>query len=322
MPSRDPLISVVIPVFNRADGVSRAVASLATGDDRPDEVIVVDDGSTDGSAEAALVALEMHGFAAAGRVLIQENRGAGAARNRGAAKASGRYIAFLDSDDRWFPWTCTVLRQTLLRAGDPVLLFLEARLERDPKIKDPMPMTDPNVEVYAGFLEAVGRRRRSAIFGTLNLVLSRACFESAGGFESTMRCSEDSDLFLRLDRSGPCLLVRGAPLVGCFQGDDTLTGDPSCVASGLKSMVERERQGLYPGGAWEDPMRCSFHAGGAVFAARIAFARGRPVLAYSLILRYLGLMVRGGQARWLWRLALTPLLSLVRPQSYPFRFHS
>jgi hypothetical protein len=136
----DPLISVVIPVFNRASGVSRAIASLASAEDRPDEVIVVDHGSTDGSVEAARGAFEMYGFGAGVHVVIQENAGPGAARNRGAALARGRYLAFLDSDDRWFPWTCAVLRKILLSADDPVLLFLEARPELDDGANELLPV--------------------------------------------------------------------------------------------------------------------------------------------------------------------------------------
>src|SRR5215831_13254013 len=90
-------ISAIIPTFNRAGVVGRAVESALRQSYPPREVIVVDDGSTDETPEV------LRGYGAAIRYVPQENSGASAARNRGIALARHPWIAFLDSDDYWTP---------------------------------------------------------------------------------------------------------------------------------------------------------------------------------------------------------------------------
>lgn len=91
-------ISVVIPLYNKAAEIARAVRSVLAQTLLPREVIVVDDGSTDGGADVVeSLASPLV------RLVRQENRGVSAARNRGIAMASGRHVALLDGDDRWLP---------------------------------------------------------------------------------------------------------------------------------------------------------------------------------------------------------------------------
>jgi len=97
-----PLVSVVIPTFNRAWAVERAVDSVLEQDYRPFELIIVDDGSTDQTSDI----LARYGDQLT--VVCQENRGVSAARNSGIVRAKGDLIAFLDSDDYWKPQKLTV----------------------------------------------------------------------------------------------------------------------------------------------------------------------------------------------------------------------
>jgi len=96
-PVSDPLVSVVIPVYNSEDSIARAVRSVLGQTVRNIEILVVDDGSTDGTL-AALTQL------ADNRISVlhcDKNTGAAAARNRGISAAMGEFVAFLDSDDYW-----------------------------------------------------------------------------------------------------------------------------------------------------------------------------------------------------------------------------
>jgi glycosyltransferase involved in cell wall biosynthesis len=98
MPPSSPTVSVVIPTFNRRDFVAEAVASALNQTVSPQEVIVVDDGSTDGTAE---LLRDRFGADPRFKLIVQDNAERGAARNRGIEAASGEYVAFLDADDVW-----------------------------------------------------------------------------------------------------------------------------------------------------------------------------------------------------------------------------
>jgi glycosyltransferase involved in cell wall biosynthesis len=90
----NPLVSVIIPVYNGERYLREAIQSVLGQDYRPLEIIVVDDGSTDRSAEIARSYAEV-------RYVFQENQGVSAARNAGIAMAGGEFLAFLDADGRW-----------------------------------------------------------------------------------------------------------------------------------------------------------------------------------------------------------------------------
>src|SRR5689334_6850738 len=95
----NPLVSVVIPAFNRAFILPEALDSVLAQTWKDFEVLVVDDGSTDNTEEVLEPYVARHGV----RFLRQANQGPAAARNRGIEAARGKYVAFLDSDDLWLP---------------------------------------------------------------------------------------------------------------------------------------------------------------------------------------------------------------------------
>ncbi len=92
-----PLFSVVIPLYNKRDAVETMIKSVLNQDFDNYEVVIVDDGSTDGSLEAIMPLLN-----ARCRVIKQTNQGVSVARNRGIAEARGEYIALIDADDYWY----------------------------------------------------------------------------------------------------------------------------------------------------------------------------------------------------------------------------
>src|SRR5205085_7744375 len=114
---RHPLISprftIVVPTFNRAALLREALESVWAQELRDCELIVVDDGSTDGTREW-LATLGDRAL-----VLSQPNRGPVAARNLALRHARGEYVAFLASDDRWSPWTLTTYAEVLERYVSP-----------------------------------------------------------------------------------------------------------------------------------------------------------------------------------------------------------
>jgi glycosyltransferase involved in cell wall biosynthesis len=192
--STDPRVSVILPTFNRATLVGRAIASVLAQTDPDFELIVVDDGSRD---ETAAV---VDRFAADRRVrslVLPANRGAAAARNVGVAESRGRFIAFQDSDDEWLP--DKLERHLAAFAGAPevgvvysdmqrVLFDGTSRYHRSPDITDDR-LIDPRKRFY-----------RVCGLGIQSTVIRREAFDLAGRFNELFPALEDLELFIRLSR--------------------------------------------------------------------------------------------------------------------------
>jgi mycofactocin glycosyltransferase len=195
-PADLPLISVVIPVKDRAEELGRCLASIASVD-YPQEklqVIVVDDGSSDGSAAVAREA---------GACVVPSGgsgRGPAAARNVGARSARGEIIAFIDSD-------CTASTGWL---AELIPLFADSKTAAVGGLVDGM-CTESAVDRYEAVMSSLslGSRERSGNSGndtfylpSCNLLVRRETFAAAGGFDDAMHVGEDVDLTWRLRDRG------------------------------------------------------------------------------------------------------------------------
>ncbi len=115
--SKQPAISVVIPTHNRAGLLPRAIESVLSQLETDDELIIIDDGSTDNTPDIVAP------YGQKVRYLRTENGGAGAARNRGIQLASKQFLAFLDSDDEWMPGHVLLLRSFMMARPDLLFSF-------------------------------------------------------------------------------------------------------------------------------------------------------------------------------------------------------
>ena len=228
MSERAPLVSVIVPTFERREAVGRAARSVLAQTFRDFELLVVDDGSRDGTREAigALGGLVHY--------LWQPNRGVAAARNAGLRRARGELIAFLDSDDRWLPEHLAVIVALMSRHPEAVLASTSpgysrrgrAPVERSWTV-EPLPamITRP----IAGFVSSTAVRR--------------ADVEALGGFDESLPTFEDTDLWLRLALRGPfALLPRRTALIGRTEGSLSLTAarDASHLAAVGRSLRRLE----------------------------------------------------------------------------------
>ncbi len=174
-----PRVSVVIPVCNGLPFLVEACRSALDQHPPPAEVIVVDDGSSDGSADA-LRALQ--GLTC----LAQPNAGAAAARNRGVAAASGTHLAFLDADDLWLPGTLARLLGAL--AAHPEAHLAAGRLEM---------FADPS---YARAFVPPPPEVRGTMCGSF--VIRRDAFLRVGLFDATLRAGELMEWTARAREAG------------------------------------------------------------------------------------------------------------------------
>jgi glycosyltransferase involved in cell wall biosynthesis len=205
MTHSEPRVSVVIPTYNRAGLLGLALDSVYAQTWKRFEVIVIDDGSTDGTEAALRPYVERRGL----RVLRQENRGPSAARNRGIEAARGEYIAFLDSDDLWLPIKLAV-QVARLDACPGAVMCYSNMLHFDPDTQTLSTRYRPQA-VRSGDLY------RALIYKKLHcapptLVVRKAVAERVSGFDESLRLSEDRDFNIRVARHGPILGIP-APLV-------------------------------------------------------------------------------------------------------------
>lgn len=204
-----PLVSVVIPTYNRADTVRRSIDSVLEQSYCPIEIIVVDDGSTDATREV----LQEYGD----RILFihQENGGPSVARNAGAGLASGEFIAFLDSDDTWKPAKVAWQVRLMLAGGERVPCCICNALLTDGKGGDTtsFELSDVMSDLQEGFWmnPAPVIATRFVLFNQV-VIIRRDAFEKVRGFKPEIRLLEDHDLAFRLSMLGPWAFI-SEPLV-------------------------------------------------------------------------------------------------------------
>ncbi|WP_111406407.1 glycosyltransferase family 2 protein, partial [Meridianimarinicoccus zhengii] len=195
--------AVIVPTYNRAHHVCAAIDSILAQEAPPEEVIVVDDGSTDDT----LAVLARYGDRI--RVVAQPNGGVSAARNAGAAAATADWLTFLDSDDLWRPGRMALLRADLAGAGGDVVahvanvLFKGVGAERDF-------FSVARIGVAPGEMRVVARPLRMFLhaFFLIGAAFRRDAFAELGGFDPAFRTDEDADIAHRLAARGP-FMVRG-----------------------------------------------------------------------------------------------------------------
>jgi glycosyltransferase involved in cell wall biosynthesis len=183
------LVSVVIPAYNSASTLSRSIDSVLAQTWAAREIIVVDDGSTDATANV----IASYGDRVRG--IRQANAGPSAARNRGIEAAHGEYVAFLDADDYWLP--AKLERQVALLAAQPELGFCSTAT----RVVDPAGthVGDwPCSEVEGPLLETLFMHSAAVSGSTSGVLARRALLQAAGGFDENLRGFEDPDLWIRL----------------------------------------------------------------------------------------------------------------------------
>jgi glycosyltransferase involved in cell wall biosynthesis len=174
-----PTVSVVMPAYNAAATIAAALRSVEAQTVPPDEVIVVDDGSADGTA--ALVAKRFPRV----RLIRQANAGCGQARNTGVRAAKGEWLAFLDADDLWLP---RKLERQLSETRDPAVAVIVCRVTN--KQGEPLPSRIGFHWLWASNDILVS-----------SALVRRSAFDSAGAFWAERAC-EDYHLWLRLTGTG------------------------------------------------------------------------------------------------------------------------
>ncbi|HEY2730960.1 MAG TPA: glycosyltransferase family A protein [Polyangia bacterium] len=288
-------VSVVIPVYNRAHLIARTIDCVLEQTYPHCHVIVVDDGSTDGTP---VVVTERYRGNDRVRLLRQENRGVSAARNAALAVATGDYIAFLDSDDVWRPWKLAVQVACLDRLrsegvgmlwGDMDLVdeagavtlananrgyygayrffTMEQMFSSSAALEELVPAVAPpapGVRVYWGDVYrciAMGN-----LCPTPSVILTRERMQKVGGFDESMRAGEDHSYHLQTCSFGPAAFLDVATFSYRKGADDQLTAPAYLLPTAenalktIEATLARDGDRLALPRALVEKKRASMHA--------------------------------------------------------------
>jgi GT2 family glycosyltransferase len=195
-----PLVSVIIPTYNRWPMLSDAIGSVLGQSYQGFEIIVVDDGSQDKSLQS------LEGYGSALRVISQSRRGVAAARNLGARWSRGSYLAFLDSDDLWQPRKLAVQVAFMKERSEvQICQTEEIWIRRGVRVNPKKRHGKPSGDIFRASLDL-------CLVSPSAVMMTRELFDRVGGFDESFTVCEDYDLWLRVAVDTAVPLIR-APLV-------------------------------------------------------------------------------------------------------------
>lgn len=203
VPGKQPLVSVIMPAYNARPYIGEAIRSVLTQDYPNVELIVVDDGSRDGTAE------EARAFGERVRVFQRSNGGAAAARNFGLTQARGELIAFLDADDIWLPGKLSAQVRYLDDHPEVGLVYAkfmrwypaaDGRFGPPPAAQDD-PAKGELIAEHSGWIYC--ELLYDSIVCIITALIRRPVLEAVGMFDESLRTGEDYEFWMRISRLFP-----------------------------------------------------------------------------------------------------------------------
>jgi glycosyltransferase involved in cell wall biosynthesis len=221
-----PLVTVIIPTYNRAHLLSRAIRSVLCQTFQEWELIIVDDGSVDNTEEI----VKSFSDPRIRYIRHQANRGSSAARNTGIQMARGKYIAFLDSDDEWLPEKLEKQLNIFENSDDEVgVVYTGAVFIDDENGKQRI--KKPRAKGWI-FIEELAF---NPVGSTSRVMVKRECFDKCGGFDEEMPCHEDWDMWIRLAEQYKFDYVED-PLVRYFEHRGSVSAQADRLIAGHKRL--------------------------------------------------------------------------------------
>jgi len=202
-----PLVSVIIPTYNRAWTLKKAIDSVLKQDYKNYELLVVDDGSTDQTEKL------LKKYAGSVKFIQQSNEGVSAARNRGIKTSAGDLIAFLDSDDYWYPQKLSAQVDFFNKNPDALICQTEEIWIRNGKRVNPKKKhLKRSGMIFTPSLEL-------CLISPSAVMLKKKLFDDVEAFDESLPACEDYDLWLRVTCRYPVYLIK-TPLIAKTGGHD------------------------------------------------------------------------------------------------------
>ena len=290
-----PFFSVIVPAYNREHLLALALRSILAQRFGDYEVIVVDDGSTDGTARVA---------AELGRgirlIRLERNRGFCTARNAGLAVAHGEYCALLDSDDYWAPWTLECYHRAITANRRPAIVSCDGivgiRGEGDMSRLTETPFLATAFQDYLAYR----CRHPQGLIAVIGMAIRTDLLRQVGGFREQFHAfSEDQDLWLRLGLASRFVRISQPLCWGYRDHSGNLSKDLPRQFQGGRVLIRSERQGDYPGGRQRRWDRRKVITLMTRYMAREALEKGHVADGLSLYGKTLAWNLRLGRIRFL-----------------------
>ncbi len=227
----NPLVSVIIPTYNRTQYICEAVDSVLAQTYRNIEVIVVDDGSTDNTEEI------LSQYDSKIKYVFQNNAGPSAARNNGIKQARGDLLAFLDSDDIWFPEKLERQIQLMKQSRNTGLVSCGSYIINVSGEITASPIIKKNHENKKLFLKELMVHNVVSGGGSAALI-KKKCFEELGLFSENLWIGEDWDMWIRIAKHYDIRFVE-EPLIKCRAHGNNLHANTSRIEADAKQVVAR-----------------------------------------------------------------------------------
>lgn len=238
MNDASPRFSVVMPAYNRRRLIRDAVRSVLDQTFTDFELIVVDDGSTDGTLDVLADVSDTRLT-----VLKQHNAGPGAARNKGIGVAKGEYVTFLDSDDLYMPWTLQTYHDSLQKYHDASLLICTAKDFHQNNELAALTAQDLQTQHYDNYFKAASR---DFWIGASVVAVKRDVLLATGGFNNAKVNQEDCDLWLRLGVSPGFVAITEPVCSGRRWHDQNVSHEMDRNIQGVEYLISQFKRGAYP----------------------------------------------------------------------------
>lgn len=225
-----PLVSVVLPVYNRETTIRRALDSVLGQTYTNIEVIVVDDGSTDDTVEI----IKNYKDERVHLICQSRNQGANSARNRGIEWAKGEYVAFQDSDDEWLKDKLEKQMHYMIHSGKSVSYSSYYLYEGDKVSIIPRGYRDRVLCEY-GLVDTL---KKTNVVGTPTLIVKRELFSEIGMFDEEIKCLQDYEFVIRLAKKEQLGYVE-EPLVNAYRMKRSVSTNVKAKMDAYVKIVEK-----------------------------------------------------------------------------------
>ena len=282
MAEEDPKVSVIIPTYNRAHLLPRAVKSVLNQTYQGFEIIVVDDGSSDNTEE---VVKEVQRQDKRIRYIkLQKNKGGAAARNVGIQASKGEYIAFQDSDDEWFPEKLEKQMKVFATAPAKVGVVYTGfwRIENNKKIYIPSSLvTQKEGNIHKELL-------KGNFVTTQSIAIRKECFKKVGMFDENLPRLQDWELVIRLSKYYDFKCIDEPLLTSSFT-PDSISANQDALIKACELILEKHYEQFK---RYKGLLARQEYSLGSLLCQRGKFNQGRNYLlrvvsSYPLNIKYL-----------------------------------